>query len=256
MRRGWLLVFICGCVWPDGLRPDAPVTARKPFAPLGADAVVLLVSVLEVPVGDRFANGELWTSIDEQVVALDHKAAIEDNGFRIGVVGGLRPDGFDDLITKERFNPNSRALQMRVGNARVLPLGGMRKLCLFSLVTDGKSAATSAFEQSQCAMQVTPTFTTDGGVNLAFVPLIQHGARTPWTVPLDDADGPPTDTRPAERFPALGWDVSLAAKDFVVIGTRFEKAGTLGHICFMDANALKPVQRLLVIQAVRPAAAE
>src|SRR4051812_46914073 len=129
MRRGLPLILLCGCVWPGDLRPDQPTTAKKPFSgPLGADAVVLLVSVIEVPIGDRFANGNLWTAIDEQVVALDHKAAIEDNGFRIGVVGGLRPDGFDDLITKERYNPNSRALQMRAGHARVVALGGSRQV--------------------------------------------------------------------------------------------------------------------------------
>src|SRR5437867_1442363 len=83
---------------------DGPVTGLKPLAgPQGADAVGLLLSVLEVPVGSRFANGDLWAMIDEQVVPLDHKAALEDNGFRIGVVGGIRPDGFDDLLTKPRF---------------------------------------------------------------------------------------------------------------------------------------------------------
>src|SRR5205823_13885112 len=101
-------------------RPAAPTTALKPFAgPLGADAVGLQVAVLEVPVGDRYVNGGLWATIDEQVVALDRKSALDDNGFRIGLVGP-RPDGFDDLLNSPRANPdgNTRWVQMRAGHAR------------------------------------------------------------------------------------------------------------------------------------------
>ena len=141
---------------------------------------------------------------------------------------------------------------MRAGRGRVLPLGGSRPLCRFGLIAAGKAAPVAAFEQAQCAVQVTPTVAPDGGVTLAFVPLVQHGIRSPWSAPVGDADA----DQPGERFPDLGWEVTLTAKEFVVVGTHFAKAGTLGHACFVDADALKPVQRLLVIQAVRPTTAE
>jgi hypothetical protein len=236
-------------MWPGVPVPDAPVTALKPLAgPQGPDAVGLRVAVLEVPVGDRTANGKLWSTIDEQVVALDRRAALDDNGFRIGVVGP-RPDGLDDLLNSPRSNPNPRWVQMRAGHARVLPLGGSRPLCQFALVAGGTPGAVTAFEQARCALQVTPTLTADGGLTLAFVPLVQHGIRSPWSAPLGDGEA----DQPGDRYPELGWEVTLTAKELVVVGTHFEKAGTLGHVCFVDPDTLKPVQRLLVIQAVRPA---
>jgi hypothetical protein len=247
---GLAFLFVAGCVWPGATVPDAPVTALKPvIGPKGADTVGLQVAVLEVPVGDRYVNGNLWATIDEQVVAPDRRAALDDNGFRVGVVGP-RPDGFDALLNSPRANPegNSRWIQLRAGHARVLSLGGPRPICQFGVAADGKPGTVTAFERAQCGVQVTPTLTPDG-VTLAFLPLVQHGTRSPWTAPLDGDDTP----QPADRFPALGWEVTLAAQELAIVGTRFEKAGTLGHACFVDADAAKPVQRLLVIQAVRPA---
>ncbi|HEY1376141.1 MAG TPA: hypothetical protein VGF55_05075 [Gemmataceae bacterium] len=254
LRPGTLaLLLLGGCLGPDAPRLPAPTQSLKPIAGLrGPDAVGLRVAVLEVPVGDRYANAGLWAAIDEQVVAPDHKAALEDNGFRVGLVGGMRPDGFADLLTSPRSNPAPHYVQMRAGNVRVLPLGGPRPLCQFRLVADGKPASVEAFEQAQYALQVTPTLTPDGDVTLAFLPLVQHGTRSPWAAPLGGEDAAP----PGERYPALAWEVTLAAGEYVIVGTRFDRAGTLGHACFVDPDDARPVQRLLVVQAVRPAAGE
>ena len=206
------------------------------------------VAVLQVAIGDRYVNAGLWNTIDEEVVALDHKAALDDNGFRVGLVGGVRPTEFDDLLKSLRSNPDPHWVQMRTGHAKLVTLGGRRPACQFGLVTDGKPAVSTSIGQAQCALQVTPTLAADGGVKISFVPVVQHSARSVWSIPTGD-DDPVT---PADSFPALGWEVTAAAGEFVVIGTHFQKAGTLGHVCFVDSDGAKPVQRLLAIRAVRP----
>jgi hypothetical protein len=102
-------------------------------------------------------------------------------------------------------------------------------------------------------LQVTPTLTPDGAVKLAFLPLVQHGAKSLWALPGEGGLSL-AGQRPAERYPALSWEVTLAAGDFAVVGARFEKAGTLGHVCFVSTDGAKPVQRLLVLRASRSAA--
>lgn len=244
-----MLVLVCGCVLPGIPRPDGLTTSLKPAAGShGADAIGLEVAVLEVPVGDRFANAGLWATIDEQVVALDHKALLDDNGFRVGLVGGVRPTEFDDLLKSLRTNPDPHWHQMRPGHAKVLPIGGRRPVCEFHLVTDGKPAPVTVIERAQCALQLTPTLTGDGGVKLAFVPVVQHGVRSVWSIPTGGDDG----ANPSDSFPALAWEVTAAAGEFVVIGAHFQKSGTLGHTCFVDLDGAKPLQRLLAIRAVRP----
>jgi hypothetical protein len=243
------VLLVCGCVWPGDPRPDTPFTSLKPAVSLpGSDAVGLQIAVLEVPVGDRFVNSDLWTSVDEQVVPLDRKATLVDNGFRIGLVGGLRPDGFDELLKSPRANSDGHWAQTRTGHAKVVRLGGPRPVCEFRLASGDNDAPATMIEKAQCAFQVTPSLPSDGGVKLAFVPLVQHGSRPVWTSPINGDDL----ATPADAYPALGWEVTVAPGQYVVVGTQFDVAGTLGHACFVDTAGIKPVQRLLAIRAVRP----
>src|SRR5207237_6566916 len=104
-------------------RPAGLAERRKPGAgPLAKDAIVLTVAVLEQPVGDRYLNVGLWAAADEQVVALDRRAALEDNGVRVGVVDGIPPAEFLALLTADRSNPTSRQHLTRAGSPKVLPL--------------------------------------------------------------------------------------------------------------------------------------
>jgi hypothetical protein len=58
---------------------------------------------------------------------------------------------------------------------------------------------------------------------------------------------------PTESYAALGFEVTLAPNEYILVGGRFDKPETLGHQCFVRADETKPVQRLLVIRTSRPA---
>jgi hypothetical protein len=57
--------------------------------------------------------------------------------------------------------------------------------------------------------------------------------------------------RPTDRYPELGWEVTLAANEYVVVGGRYERPQTLGHACFIQGGEAAHGQRLLVIRAAR-----
>jgi hypothetical protein len=252
MRRATPLVLVLllyGCVVPGDTRPESVTAFKPPAAPPAADVIGLEVSLLEVPIGDHYANGELWATIDEQVVAPEKRAALDDNGFRVGVIGGVRPSQFDDILHSPRSNPKPQWVQTRVGRPKLVPLSPQRPVCEYRIFDRDTPGPTTAFDQARCVVQVTPSLAADGGVKLAFVPQVQHGARTVWSAPLDGDGILP----PAESYPALGWDMTLAAGEFLLIGTRFERTDTLGRACFVEPDEVKPVQRLLAIRAVRPA---
>jgi hypothetical protein len=126
----------------------------------------------------------------------------------------------------------------------------------FQLHADGQ-VTRAEFAQAQCLLQVTPTLDSDGGVKLSFVPLVQHGSAAVWALP-PDGGLPRQGQRPIQRYPAVAWDVTLSGTGYVVVGTHFDKAETLGYGCFINTDGSKPTQRLLAIRASRPvpAAAE
>src|SRR5205085_9550383 len=64
---------------------------------------------------DRYLDEDLWADTDGQAVALEHKAVLEDNGFRVGTLGGITPVKFQELITSDRscVNPQEKKLHAR-----------------------------------------------------------------------------------------------------------------------------------------------
>src|SRR5207247_4496708 len=98
-----------GC---DSLPESARTTAwlkRTPFASPAANSQVvqLDVAILERPLGDPFLDKELWQHTDEMIVDLDRKAAVEDNGYRVGQIIGMTPGKLQDLLKSPRscINP-------------------------------------------------------------------------------------------------------------------------------------------------------
>jgi hypothetical protein len=213
--------------------------------------VTLDVAVLEIPVSDPGVLATIWSAADEQIVPADRRARLEDNGFRVGIIGGIPPAAFLNALMSDKTNPAPHQWLKKAGDAKLLTLGGLQSECRFQLVQDG--ATTSAnFDNAQCALQVTPNLLANG-VTLQIAPQIQHGKRSLW--PATDPEGgwSMQGQRPVERYGHLQFEVTLGATEYLVVGMR-DKPNSLGQTCF-KALGDRPVERLLAIRASRPAAA-
>ena len=226
-----------------------------PFGgPGGEDVVQIDVAVVERPLGDRYLNGDLWQLADEQGVTLERKAVLEENGFRVGLVGGLPPAGLQGLLTSPRSCPDPHRLAARSGNPTAVPLGPVWRPCRFE-VKQGAEAAAVGLGDGQCLLEVIPTLTDDGRALLRFTPHVRHGPALLVPRATQDPSGwrrwECSARQAEETYAVLSWELTVAPNEYVVVGTLPGKADTLGQRCFAGGEGAEGVQRLLVLRTGR-----
>jgi hypothetical protein len=205
-------------------------------------------AIIQAPQGDRFLNRELWTLADDQVLSLELKARLEENGFRIGQIGGVTPPGLQSRLTSERTCTHPLHIEGHAGQATTIKLGPILPVCRFQVHQEERETSVT-LEHAQCTLSAVPSLTADGRTRLRFTPEIQHGTltvipqpsadRTIWTLPTKP---------PIEAYPDLSWEVTLEPNEYVVVGGIGNRPDTLGYQCFVRAEESDPGQRLLVIR--------
>ncbi len=248
-----LAALLPGCATGEPAHTTAWLGRLSPFKGAVHDLVQMDVALIEGPVGDRFLDQNLWTLTDEQVIGLEHKAVLEDNGFRIGQVGGIPPAELQQLLMSERTCVNPQRIQLHAGNSKQLSLGPALAACRFELHQEGKPRVVS-LQKADCLLSVEPTLTPDGRTRLRFTPQIRYGEDVLVPQPTVDRTGWERQ-RPTEEYRWLSWEVTLAPNEYVLVGTSYARPGTLGHQCFLRMDGPRPVQHVLAIRTSRAPAA-
>ncbi len=127
VRSIWyLLLALLGSAGCASFSETVPSTSwlKRPRLGRGLDEriVLLEVAILERPIGDPYINKELWQNTDEMIVDLDRKAAVEDNGFRVGQIVGMTPGKLQDLLKSKRYCGNPWRRLLPSGNTASLYL--------------------------------------------------------------------------------------------------------------------------------------
>ncbi len=259
MRRGGksLLVLILllagGCLTPEPTRSSSWL---KKFSSaslaLGGDKVLMDIALLERSEGDPYLNHDLWLSTDEQIVPLEQKARLEDNGFRVGQIVGTTPAALQTLLTSERCCVNPRRRLVQSGYTASQLLGPIRAECRYQVQEDGPTAEIT-LGNAQFLLDVMPALTSDGRTRLRFTPRVEFGEALPNFRPAPDRSGWTLQLeRPSKNYPQLSWEVVLRPNEYLVIGARPDKPLSLGQQAFVQTQGSQAVQRLLVIRTSRP----
>lgn len=257
MRRR---LFFCGVLAAfvlTGCATEKPISSMSFFNKAlpskliaGPDLIQLDVGLLERPLHDRFLNTELWLLADEQIIPLERKAYLEEAGFRIGQVNGLNPSGLQTLLASDRSCVCPKRHYTRAGNSILLPLGPALAHCR---VEQASTPDVLEFERADCLLQITPTAAPDNRVHLHCVPRIRYGETELATRPSEDGAAYSLVTdRPVKDFEDLAFDITLEINQYLVIGGRSDRIGTLGWRCFWGGDEPVPAQRLLALRVCRP----
>lgn len=247
---GLLTCLLGGCLTEQPLHPPSSWMERLRLGqgPGRPDVVVMEVALLERPVGDEYINKELWALTDEQTIPLERKSLLEDNGLRIGQVGGIPPARLLALLTSKRSCANPRRIYLTPQKPFPIALGPRAVSCHFEMEEDGELVPID-LEQAECSLSVVPSLTDNGQIRLRFTPQIRHGEVTLMPQPAPDRHGwVLQETQPTEVYSSLAWEVTLPPEEYVVVGGRFDRPRTLGHQFFIRADETVPVQRLLVLR--------
>jgi hypothetical protein len=251
--RGWLaLALTLGALCAPGCFTSGTSALKwlphsQGFIGLhGPDVIRLQVAVLEVPVGDPKINEQVWQLADERI---GNKGEMDANGFRVAQVGGQPPAELQELLTSKRFCLNARGREFRANENIAMSLGPPRDVWRFSTRIDGEPVNVE-LAQAEPKLGIIASLPKDGRVTLRFTPqLLPQGKPTQsWQAAGRVLEWQEIHQRPAEEYPHLGWEVTLAPNEYLLLGGRYDRPGTLGHESFVRTDEAKPVQRLLVIR--------
>lgn len=251
---GLLLALLVGCT--SATAPKVGWLERwRPFqGPTGPDVVHLYVATIERPIGDAYLSEEVWAGADEQVVALERRSALDENGLRVGSVGGILPPQLQALFTASQSESGPRLRQFRAGNVKSLDIGRPLARCHFQLQQEGQTLPVELADAT-CSLHVLPTLTRDGRTRLQFTPVIQHGRSKLVAQPAADRSRWEfLEQRSTETYSAVAFEVTLTPSEFILIGARAQRPGTLGQRYFVREDEPVPVERLLVLRVNRATA--
>jgi hypothetical protein len=251
LLAGLLAILPVGCADVPAAHTTVRDGLRGFGTPPSADVVQMDVALIERPVGDAYINRDVWATTDEQVVALERRAILEENGFRVGQVIGLTPSELQALLTSPRCCATPRRQFLAAGGSAPVKLGPTAPECRF-IIRRPDGSEQVVLQQAQCALVVVPSLTDDGRVRLHFTPRVEHGEVLRQMQPAEDRSGWTLEVhRQAESYPDMAWDVTVAPNEYLLIGAWFDQPATLGYQSFVDRQGPAPVQRLLVIRTGR-----
>jgi hypothetical protein len=242
-----LLLGAFGCAWQEQNVPMTSWLQRPRGNAIEGAHAILEVALIERPLGDAYVNRDLWDSVDELVVDLDRRSALDDNGLRVGQLVGSPPQAFQTLLLSKRSCSNPHALMIPPGRTMPLYLGPVLPHSSYELV-EGTQKIPIQLDQARYCLDVTPTLTAEGTTKLSFTPKVEHGeVLLPFQPSPDESGWTLRIERANKKYPDLSWDVTLASNQYLIIGARLDRGESLGHRAFIQDDD-GSVQRLLVIR--------
>jgi hypothetical protein len=160
------------------------------------------------------------------------------------------------MIANPRSATGHRQRRLYVGNPAVLTVNGPvpQAECRVQYSMTGEPT-TMKYEQAKFSIAITPNHASDGRITLKCVPEVEYQDKKSW-LPTGAVGPGWLSSRPVDRCESLGWEVTLSPREFLIIGSHYERGQWLGNQIFGGMQGAEKVQRLLIVRAGRLSPAE
>lgn len=254
-----LLLCAAGCrELPEA--PSALALARPQMSP---DSVVLEVFVIRTPLDDPQAGESLWQGIDEQIVDPQLRKRLTDNGLRIGKVSGHLPLELERLmqltdnaqqagieqqvqVFHDRPRVTKSHKQLRARESFEFWASKSYPELPLLLAMDGQVRGRT-YEQAQGLLSVKSQPLPTGQARLEITPGLKHGASRQQFLP-EQGQFQMIVGQPTEYIERLRFETDLAPGQLLLVASRREKPGSMGHYFLTQNHDGKLEQQLLVIR--------
>ena len=246
-------IFLCtlsGCLWPEQAEHSS-FMKRFQEKTISPDHALIEVAILERPVGDDYINRDVWKSTDELLVDSERRAALEENGFRIGQLVGPTSGDLQEKLLNRQCCSNPKALIFPAGKTMPIILGSILAQSSYDIVRQ-KLRTEVNLDQVRYCLDMKAQFMSDGRTKLTFTPKVENGEATlPFEALPDRQRWEVRIERASKKYPELSWEVTLGPNQYFFVGARIDREGTLGLTSFTQMEGDFGVQRLLVIRNCR-----
>lgn len=259
----------------DELPPEKITTDRKTLERLNLapDAVVFDVLIAHVPYNERDLVHDLWRDVDELELEPATRRALNEQGFRVGLLGASAPESLSKLLALKGRELRT-SLEETVDRSRVesalAPISYSKPVSLRSgmkstivVRSDVVPSAPILEKSADGALEgktysnVSPVFSVaieqsaDGSVLFDLSPFLRYGSPQPVTR-YQHGQLVKTQEQPTKSFDNLRFSQGLRPGQFLVIGASDANTNALGKYFFNeggdDFEQTVLVLRLLVTQ--------
>jgi hypothetical protein len=198
--------------------------------------------------GEKYLADGIWGDVDEQVLPIEARPKLEENGFRVGIIRNTLPGKLQQLLAAPTSSGQMRRLIAKADHEWFWPLGTRPGATSLTITQEGKPDKRE-LEQAEFGILIKALSLPESKTRLVMTPILRHGTQMFHAKPNKDHTGWEYNAeRPEERFAKLSWEVVLKPNEYLVVGGWPTKPDSLGRHSFTEAESGH--HRVLVLRGV------
>lgn len=245
------LLFYGGCTAWNA--PNSSSAPRLPMAHMSSQSIGVEIATVTLQPDQAHLLSDIFSRLDEQVIAPEIRQTLVDNGFRAGLLGVQLPEPIIMLLMEaadRRRHPTAetqpyldeqRFVQCRAQKSVPTKLWGVRDLT--TRFRNGEVTSVEEMSQAECLLNVFGVPQRNAGAAIRLIPEVAHGPIRQKYVVQDNAFHMEA-RRDRRTYHELAIELVLRPGEVLMVTCDTEPTKSLGRDFFLNGN----LQKLLLIR--------